>query len=194
MSTRLDTQLGEQTQATSTTEIDPLKLQYFMQQVRENQNLLLGLVGGIGAAVIGAIIWAVITAVTKHQIGWMAVGVGFLVGIAVRQFGKGIDKVFGIAGAGLSLMGCLAGNLLAVALVVSQTEAIPLLDVVFLLLTSPILALEVIRDTFSPIDLLFYGLAIYEGYRFSFRQLNEAEVRSLLRYSALHSETVPMNR
>ncbi|HEX7014155.1 MAG TPA: hypothetical protein VF191_01505, partial [Cyclobacteriaceae bacterium] len=31
-------------------------------------------------------------------------------------------------------------------------------------------------STFSPIDLLFYGLAAYEGYRFSFRQISEAEI------------------
>ena len=27
------------------------------------------------------------------------------------------------------------------------------------------------KADFSPIDLLFYGIAIYEGYKFSFRQV-----------------------
>ena len=30
--------------------------------------------------------------------------------------------------------------------------------------------------TFSPIDLLFYGLAIYEGYKLSFRQITRDEL------------------
>jgi len=48
-----------------------------LQEARDNQNLSLGVGGGIAAAVVGAIIWAIITVVTGYQIGWMAVGVGF---------------------------------------------------------------------------------------------------------------------
>jgi hypothetical protein len=29
-------------------------------------------------------------------------------------------------------------------------------------------------------DLLFYGIALYEGYKFSFRRLSDQEVRSLM--------------
>jgi hypothetical protein len=35
---------------------------------------------------------------------------------------------------------------------------------------------EVMMDAFSPMDLLFYGIAIYEGYKFSFRQITEEEL------------------
>jgi hypothetical protein len=31
-------------------------------------------------------------------------------------------------------------------------------------------------DSFNGMDLFFYGIAIYEGYRFSFRNLNEDEL------------------
>jgi len=31
-------------------------------------------------------------------------------------------------------------------------------------------------ETGSPIDLLFYGIAIYEGYKFSFRKITEEEL------------------
>jgi hypothetical protein len=34
---------------------------------------------------------------------------------------------------------------------------------------------------FSPIDLLFYGIAIYEGYKLSFRQVTEDELRAAAR-------------
>ncbi|MBN1254841.1 MAG: hypothetical protein JXA50_06165 [Deltaproteobacteria bacterium] len=155
-------------------EIDQVKLQRFMQGLKDEQNLSLGFFGGLVAAIIGAIIWGIITYVTNFQIGWMAVGVGFLVGIGVRLFGKGLDTIFGIFGAVLALFGCLAGNLLSVCIVVSRHHAMPLLDILSQL--NPTIAVELMKATFSPIDLLFYAIAVYEGYRFSFRRLKEEEV------------------
>jgi hypothetical protein len=80
-------------------EIDPVKLQVALEKFRSEQDFLGGVGAGLAAAIAGAIIWAVISAVTEYQIGWMAVGVGFLVGMTVRVVGKGIEKHFGIAGA-----------------------------------------------------------------------------------------------
>jgi hypothetical protein len=52
------------------------------------KKLLLGGFAGLAAAILGAIIWAVVTVTTKYQIGYMAIGVGALVGFALR-IGKG---------------------------------------------------------------------------------------------------------
>ncbi len=139
----------------------------------ENHSLAMGLAAGIVAAAIGAAVWAAISYMTDYQIGWMAIGVGFLVGIAVRQFGKGTDTVFGILGGALALAGCLAGNLLTVCLVLSREKAMPLLDVISRLDLD--LVVRIMAATFSPMDLLFYGLAIYAGYRYSFRPAAEVE-------------------
>src|SRR5713101_3491857 len=46
------------------------------------KKLLLGGFAGLAAAIIGAIIWAVVTVTTKYQIGWMALGVGALIAFA----------------------------------------------------------------------------------------------------------------
>ncbi len=158
-------------------EIDELKLQTLMQEIKDNQNLSLGILGGMGAAAIGAIIWAVITALTNFQIGWMAVGVGFLVGIGVRSLGKGINTSFGIVGAILSLVGCLAGNLLTVCILISRQEGIELFNLLTRL--NPAVVVELIKATFNPMDLLFYGIAVYEGYRFSFRRISDDELSKL---------------
>ena len=160
--------------------IDPFKLQSLVQQLKNSQNLPLGILGGLGAAIIGAVIWAAITVITDYQIGWMAVGVGFLVGLAVRTFGKGIDRIFGIVGAAWSLLGCLAGNLLTITAVIAQQEAVPFIEVFLFLATSPGVVVELMTATFSPIDLLFYGIAVYEGYKLSFRQLSKAELSGLM--------------
>ncbi len=104
-------------------------------------------------------------------------GVGFLVGFAVRSFGQGIDTVFGIVGAVLSLLGCLTGNLLNVCIVVSRQENIALFELLSRL--NPESVMELMQATFSPIDLLFYGIAVYEGYKFSFRPISAEELAKL---------------
>lgn len=153
---------------------DEAQIQLVLQQLKAEQNLTLGIVGGVAGALAGAILWALITAVTNFQIGWMAVGVGFLVGIAVRTLGKGIDKIFGFAGAALALLGCLAGNILAVCAILAKQSDVSVLDVVFSLDFEMIKEMMIV--TFSPMDLLFYGIAIYEGYKLSFRQVTEEDL------------------
>ena len=120
---------------------------------------------GLVAAAVGAGLWALVTIVTGFQIGWMAVGVGFLVGWAVRIAGKGTHRAFGIMGALLALGGCAIGNLLTIVVIAARHFEIPLVAV-FSRLT-PDVVVQLMGATFSPMDLLFYGIAIYEGYRFS---------------------------
>ncbi len=139
-----------------------------LQEARDNQNLSLGVIGGVFAAAAGAVIWAIITVVTDYQIGWMAVGVGFLVGYAMRVLGKGVDPVFGVAGAAIALAGCVAGNLLTVVIIVSRQENIAIMTLLSRL--TPGIAADILKDTFHPMDVLFYGLAVYEAYKISFTQ------------------------
>src|SRR5262245_23005581 len=101
------------------------QIEYAMSQFRSEQSLLMGTAAGAVAGVVGAGAWALVTTLTHFQIGWMAVGIGFLVGIAIRTFGKGIDKVFGVIGAILALSGCVLGNLLAVCGMVASHQHIP---------------------------------------------------------------------
>jgi len=158
-------------------EIDEMKMQMLMNSLEENQNLSMGILGGFLAALAGASIWAIITAVTEFQIGFMAIGVGFLVGYAVRYLGQGVDQVYGIIGGGLSLVGCLLGNVLTACIFYAEAEAVPFMDVVGSLDFS--IALEILVESFGPMDILFYGIAVYYGYKWSFRQLTEEELRSV---------------
>jgi hypothetical protein len=168
---------GQTEEVKGSVEIDELKLQTYVQEIKDNQNLSLGILGGLGAAAIGATIWAMITTLTNYQIGWMAVGVGLLVGMGVRSLGKGIDTSFGVIGAALSLLGCLAGNLLTICILISRQENIELFNLLSRL--NPSTTFQLMKATFNPMDLLFYGIAVYEGYRFSFRRLSEDELSRL---------------
>jgi len=136
-----------------------------LQEMSDNQNLVFGMAAGVAAALVSALLWAVVSASTNYQIGWMAVGVGVLVGLAIRWAGQGVDNSFGIAGAVISLLGCFLGNFLTVVIIISRQESIPVMEI-FSRIT-PEIFMEFTKDTFQPIDLLFYGLALYTGYKYS---------------------------
>jgi len=131
----------------------------------EGDSLPMALLAGLVAAAAGAAAWALVTVFTGLKIGWVAVGIGFLVGYAVRLFGKGSAPAFQVLGAVLSLLGCLAGNLLVVCIFASKNGDVPLKTI--LAGMTPALAVDMIVQTFRPMDLVFYGLAVYEGYKFS---------------------------
>ena len=145
---------------------------------REEQNLVMGFLYGLFAALAGAAVWAGATIATGYQVGWLAVGIGFVVGIAVRAGGKGIDQVYGIIGGVLSLFGCALGNLLTVAWFVSQEYGVPIPEVLEGM--DPAMAIEMMAASFQWMDLLFYGLAVYFGYRYAFRELTPEDFNRAL--------------
>jgi len=129
------------------------------------ENLPLGFMAGLVAAAVGAGLWALITIVVGFQIGWMAVGVGFLVGWAVRMAGNGRHSIFGIIGALLALGGCALGNLLAIIMIASRQYNLPPLAVLGRL--TPDVVVGLMQASFRPMHVIFYFVAILEGYRFS---------------------------
>jgi hypothetical protein len=156
-------------------QIDEHKLTQYISKLQLEQNLPMGFTFGVGAMLLSAIIWAAVTATTGYQIGYMAIGLGFAVGYAVRMGGKGLDKHFGFMGAALALFGCLLGNYLSFIAIIAGSESLGYLETLDLIPLSAIP--DIMGAGFSPIDLLFYGLAVYEGYKFSFRQISEEELR-----------------
>src|SRR6266446_4098932 len=88
--------------------------------VEVGENLPVGFMAGLVAAAVGAGLWALITIVTDYQIAWMAVGVGFLVGWAVRIAGKGTHRAFGMMGALLAFGCCAVGNLLTIVVIAAR--------------------------------------------------------------------------
>jgi hypothetical protein len=96
----------------------------------------------------------------------MAIGVGFLVGYAVRLLGKGSTPVFGAVGALLSLAGCVVGNVLAIAGFIANDVGQPFFSVLPQIEMAALPSM--LSETFSAIDVVFYAIAVYEGYKLSF--------------------------
>ena len=135
----------------------------------EAAGLGLGLPGvviaGIVAAVIGAAVWALITRLTGYQIGFMAIGIGVLVGVTLRVASDQGGMEMGLLGGGLSLFGVVLGNLMAACAFIARNNGIPFMQVISDVLTDSTTVGRVMRGRFSIIDLLFYGLAIYTGFK-----------------------------
>lgn len=154
--------------------IDQDKLNLYMEKLGLEQNLPFAIISGIAAALVAAVLWAVVTVATQYQIGFMAIVVGLMVGYTIRYTGKGIDKTFGIIGAALALFGCVLGNFLSLIGFFANAEGLGYMEAMGMIDFA--LVPEIMIETFNPMDLLFYGLAVYEGYQFSFRKITEQEI------------------
>lgn len=147
-----------------------------LQKARSHQDLTFAIIGGVIAALVSAIIWAAVTVSSGYQIGYMAVAVGLIVGFAVRYFGAGIDGVYGIIGAFMALLGCALGNIFSQIGFLAEDQGLGIMET--LALVDLTLIPDVMMETFSGMDLFFYGLAIYEGYKFAFRPITQEMIRT----------------
>jgi hypothetical protein len=97
----------------------------------------------------------------------MAVGVGFLAGYGMRVLGGGRDRADGVIAGIVALFGCVLGNLLTVVIDFAPHDNAHrgIVELTLLLLLNPKLAWLMLSASFSVMDLLFYALAIYAGYR-----------------------------
>jgi hypothetical protein len=150
------------------------ELSKFQSEQDYSKAVLFGLLVGIA----GAILWATITVVTNFQIGYMAIAVGAAVGVSMRFMGKGIDQIFGLTGGLIALLSCLLGNFLSIIGFIANAEGLGYFET--LLLFDYNFLLPIMQEAFSPLDILFYGIAAYEAYNISFRSFTEKELNDLV--------------
>ena len=173
--------------------IDPTKYEQFMRDVKMRQNLPMAIFGGFVASLVAAVLWATLTYATHYKIGYAAIGVGFLVGYAVKFLGKGISPVFGVVGAFFALFGCVFGDLLTTIIVAARVEEVPVSVILDAFLSSPDIVVDIFKETFSPMDLLFYAIAVYEGYKVSLRHIGDDELAALRTTPPPSSAPLPQN-
>jgi hypothetical protein len=127
----------------------------------------LALGGGLLAALAGAALWAAIAASTHYAIGYMSIGIAFMVAYVFRELVGNTGKAAGIASALLALLGCVLGNYVTALVFQAPQEHTTVVD---LLLSTPLpLACKIIADNFQPMDALFYVIAVSAGYRYAMR-------------------------
>lgn len=140
-----------------------------IESVTAQQNFSLALAAGLGAAVAGAVLWAVLTFATHRELRVAAVAVGFLVGSAIRETSKSDDRHFGYLGAACALLGCLLGNFLTAVVFTAQAGDIPITRVLAELDFARFWWL--CKSFWSPLDIVLYAIAVYYGgYRFAYHR------------------------
>lgn len=142
------------------------------EQLLAEENLPKGFLCALAASLIGAIVWGLVSVSTGYQIGYMAIGVGFLVGLAMRM-GKGVRPIFGIIGAALALLSCLLGDYFSMIGYVAQEYDLSYMET---LTTVPVAdVISALIENMLSMTALFYGIALYEGYKLSFRAEKQPE-------------------
>ena len=131
----------------------------------DRQNFALGAAGGLVAMLAGTSLWVAITVLSNYQFGYMAVGVGFLVGLGVQKLGRGFEPRFRYLGAGLTLIGCVLGNLFTGCELIAMDQKVGFARVVSVL--TPVVAWDILAAMFSPMDILFYALGAMAGWKYS---------------------------
>jgi hypothetical protein len=145
-------------------ELEGMDYEQAVAQLRSRQNFPLAIAAGLAAAIVGAVIWAAVVAITHYEIGLIAVALGAAVGIAIRATGNGVDQKFGVLGGACAAFGWGLGTLLGdVALAAGELDR-PFGET---LTTVDLVAL--VSMLASPMDLLFLGIAVFEGYKLAFR-------------------------
>jgi hypothetical protein len=132
-------------------------------QLAREQNLLAGILAGLVAGAVGVAIWVGLVAGAGAPIPFMALGVGYLVGFAVRWAGKGIERSFGIAAGLITLAGCIAGTVLSVATILAERDEVPLAE--FLEGLDAGLVIQLLLQSVGPIGAVVWLFAIYESFR-----------------------------
>lgn len=148
-----------------------------IEKLKSEQNLAIGIGTSLLVGILGAALWAVITVATGFQIGYMAVAIGAGVGYTMRYFGKGIDQIFGITGALIAVVSCFIGNFFSLIGFVANDQGLGYIET--LLAIDYNLIPIAMKEAFSIMDILFYGIAGYEGYKFAFRTFNNEELSKL---------------
>lgn len=132
-----------------------------------------GSIGIISAFVMGAIacvvagaIWAGITIATGYQIGWIAIGVGFLVGTVIRIAARGSDAlIYGAIGAVFAVLACFLGDFFYVVSLYAEADDVGLMTALFNLGNwADGISATISYVATDPMTWLFYGLAGWEGY------------------------------
>jgi hypothetical protein len=136
-----------------------------VQTEPEDKNLVRAIIFGLVAAVVSSVVWYGAVVITGYQLGILAIGVGWLIASAVVMGSGGkrgpayqfISVILIVIAMGLSEY-LVVRHFLNQELVKRGIEELPLL-VSF----QAILEMIWLSVKESPLTLLFWGIAIYEG-------------------------------
>jgi hypothetical protein len=126
---------------------------------------------GVGVMFLGAIGWALIGAVTKHEFSLVAIGIGALIGVAMyaaRPTSIGIAVVAAV----LTIIGCALGEFLAIAFVGGHEAGIGVGQALKLELQHP---KELYFNSLDGKSYLFWVIGAVAAFGVTFRRIKEGQ-------------------
>ena len=90
----------------------------------------LGVLAALGAAIVAAILYGVLAGSIEREVGYAAIGVGFLVGFAGSKIGGANPAVLG-AGAVFSLVAVFLGQLIGMSMILADGLGVGFSEVFF---------------------------------------------------------------
>ncbi|MET8409207.1 hypothetical protein ABZV34_14145 [Streptomyces sp. NPDC005195] len=124
-------------------------------------NFALGLAAALGAGLVSAVLYGLVIGLTKHEIGYAAVGVGFLVGIAAGRVG-GRSQSLPVAGVVLSVAAIYLGQLIGEAMIIAKQVGVGFNEVFFD-------HLGFVQDSWKadadPLTFVFFAIAAYVAFQ-----------------------------
>ena len=124
------------------------------EEILAEENLSKGVLYAVAACIAGAVAWGLISVSTGRQIGFMPIAIG-------------------IIGAALSLISCVLGDFFSIIGYISQDYKMSYFDVLVSVDYGEIFS--IMLENVMSMTALFYGFALYEGYKFSFRAQKHPE-------------------
>ncbi|AOR32559.1 hypothetical protein BFF78_17150 [Streptomyces fodineus] len=123
-------------------------------------NVVLGVVAAVVAAVVTAGLYGLVIGATKHEIGYAAVGVGFVVGLAAGKAG-GRNPVLPVVGAVLALGSVYIGQLVGEAMIGADQLHVSFGELFFQHFD---IVQQAWKDNADPLTFLFFAIAAFAAF------------------------------
>jgi hypothetical protein len=123
-------------------------------------NAVLGIVAAVVAAVVTAALYGLVIGATKHEIGYAAVGVGFVVGLAAGKAG-GRNPALPVVSAILALGSVYAGQLVGEAMIGADQLHVSFSELFFQHID---VVQKVWKEDADPLTFLFFAIAAFAAF------------------------------
>ena len=132
------------------------------------KDIPMAILGGLVGSSLGAFLWAFVTILTGYQIGYAAIGVGFLTGHGVAlAVGKRKAFFLQIISGVWATIGCVVGNMVITIYYVTKSVDIEQVKINYFDFKLWNLAFEEYQKDFGFFSLIWIGFAIWFSWRTS---------------------------